>query len=342
MDGRTVNKSTSGCFPSGRRLRARPRVFSHSFIAAAARSVTLTMDFSPSLASSSHAVPSGLAPQTILLDSDIRDWVVLPLLVIMISAGLLRHHVGILLRGKAKPIPRVEQRSKSDLQRASRIRSGSANFISTQKWQARRDYYSSTFLREEAEWAIKEKETAPTDSGAPDPMNPMSMMDGMMGNMAFMVQNMVMMQGISHFFKGYVLVKIPFPLTQGFKGMFQRGLELQTLDTSYVSSVSWYFLVMYGLRGFFRLVIGDPSQEQTESIMLQSQLGTQTAPAGPAQFDAPKMLKAEGDNLELLPAHKSSFDDVEKRLLGNRYPKKKLQVGDDLYGYGSVGSKKKK
>ena len=36
--------------------------------------------------------------------------------------------------------------------------------------------------------------------------------------------------------------------------MFQRGLEgLSTLDTSYVSSVSWYFLVMFGLRGFFRL-----------------------------------------------------------------------------------------
>lgn len=161
---------------------------------------------------------------------------------------------------------------------------------------------------------------------------------------AFMVQNMIMMQGISHFFKGYVLVKIPFPLTQGFKGMFQRGLELQTLDTSYVSSVSWYFLVMFGLRGFFRLVIGDPTQEQVESTMLQQQLGTQTGGApGPQQFDASKALNAEADNLELLPTHKSSLDDVEKRLLGKRYPKKKLRAGDDLFvGYGKVGGSKKK
>lgn len=155
---------------------------------------------------------------------------------------------------------------------------------------------------------------------------------------------MVMMQGISHFFKGYVLVKIPFHLTQGFKGMFQRGLELQTLDTSYVSSVSWYFLVMFGLRGFFRLVIGDPSQEQVESNMVQSQLGVQPSGGPPQQFDAPKALNAEADNLELLPSHKSSLDDVEKRLLGKKYPKKKLKVGDDLFtGYGKVsGSKKKK
>lgn len=140
------------------------------------------MDSSASLSSSSSAVPSGLAPQTILLDSDIRDWVVLPLLVIMIAAGLLRHSVGIVLKGKSKPLSREEQRAKSDLQRASRIRSGSANFISTKQWNARRDYYSGTFLREEATWATQEKETNPS-SGGPDPMNPMSMMDGMMGNM---------------------------------------------------------------------------------------------------------------------------------------------------------------
>ena len=141
------------------------------------------MDSSASLASSSSAVSSGLASQTILLDSDIRDWVVLPLLVIMIAAGLLRHFVGILLKAKAKPLTRVEQRSKSDLQRCARIRSGSANFIATPTWCARREYYSA-FLREQAEWATQEQEQNPT-KGGPDPMNPMSMMDGMMGNMAF-------------------------------------------------------------------------------------------------------------------------------------------------------------
>lgn len=301
---------------------------------------------------SSGSVPSGLSTQNLLLDPDIRDWVVLPLLVIMIAAGLLRQHLGTLLRSKAKKIPYVEGRAKNSLARAMRLRGGSSNFITSAKWEARRRYLSAKdggHLREEADWAEHEATTekAKEASGGMDMMNPMSMMEGMQGNLAFMVQNMVMMQGISFFFKGFILVKVPFPLTNGFKGMFQRGLDLSTLDTSYVSSVSWYFLVMFGLRAFFRLVIGDPSQEMVESAKIQHDLGTQTnAPAGPQQFDAPAKLRGEADNLELLPRHKSSLDDVEKRLLGKRYPKKKLSTsaGDDFFGQISAkqSSKKKK
>mmetsp|Transcript_53216 Transcript_53216/g.159296 ORF Transcript_53216/g.159296 Transcript_53216/m.159296 type:complete len:171 (+) Transcript_53216:1097-1609(+) len=168
--------------------------------------------------------------------------------------------------------------------------------------------------------------------------------------MVFMVQNMVMMQGISHFFQGYVLVKVPFPLTNGFKQMFQRGLQLTTLDTSYVSSVSWYFLVMFGLRAFFRLAIGDPSPETFENQVTQLELGRAqgAAPVGPQQFDAPKALRVEADNLELV-RQRPALDDAERRLLGKRYPKKKLlgagrgrNAGDDIFGYGNLKGKKGK
>lgn len=131
------------------------------------------------------AVPSGLSEQTLLLDSDIRDWVVLPLLVIMVCAGLLRHYSGILLKANPKPMPKVESRGKNLLSCAMRIRTGNANFISQSKWEARRKFYSDReegYLRKEAEWATKEAETA-QDTQAADPMNPMAMMDGMKGNM---------------------------------------------------------------------------------------------------------------------------------------------------------------
>lgn len=160
-------------------------------------------------------------------------------------------------------------------------------------------------------------------------MDPSTMMDGMKGNMAAMVQNMVMMQGISHFFRGFVLVRVPFPLTRGFKQMFQRGLfELNTLDTSYVSSVSWYFLVMFGLRAFFRLAMGDPVQEDMEGQKVQKELGKDYGGGGPPgnQFDGPKALRAEAENLELLNARQRVFrvDEAEKKLLGKRYPRKKV------------------
>lgn len=58
-------------------------------------------------------------------------------------------------------------------------------------------------------------------------MNPNGMVDMMKGNMAFMVPNIVMMGLISYFFAGFVLVKVPFSLTLGFKSMLQRGIELE-------------------------------------------------------------------------------------------------------------------
>lgn len=309
--------------------------------------------------------------QTLLLDSQIRDWVVLPLLVIMISAGLLRAHVGRLLRPPPKPIPHMDARAKSALLRSSRLRSGAGGFLSGGRWEARRLAWSMGegssssgnmgWLRLEATRAETDKkiqEAIQTENGGNDTNDPMAaaipgmdpgaMMDGMKGNMAAMVQNMVMMQGISHFFRGFVLVRVPFPLTRGFKQMFQRGLfDLSTLDTSYVSSVSWYFLVMFGLRAFFRLAMGDPLQEEMEGNEIQKELGRDYGGGGPpgAQFDGPKMLRSEADNLELINLRSRRFkiDEAEKNLLGKRYPKKKLskkKFGEDvLFGMSSGKSK---
>ena len=117
--------------------------------------------------------------------------------------------------------------------------------------------------------------------------------------MVFTVRNMVVMQGISHFFHGFVLVKVLFPLTNGFKRIFQRGLDLSNLETSYVSNVSWYFIVMFGLRAFFRLTIGDPSPDTLESTIKQRDLGMAEGPTpvDPQQFVTPKALISEAENL---------------------------------------------
>jgi len=150
-------------------------------------------------------------PQNLLLDSNIRDWVVLPLLVIMIAAGLLRHHVSVWLRTTSKPIPYHDVQARNLLQRATRLHSISN--VSKVKWEARRRYYSTGLLREEVARLEQERkqqeEQAKNDSTRMEDFNPMSaMMDTVKGNAVFMVQNMVMMQGISFFFQGYVLLKV--------------------------------------------------------------------------------------------------------------------------------------
>jgi hypothetical protein len=75
--------------------------------------------------------------------------------------------------------------------------------------------------------------------------------------------------------------------------------------------------------------------------MLQK-LGMHQAPPTATAFDGAKLLKTEADFLELISKHKSELDDVEKRLLGRKYPKKKVSAKDDLYGYGTVTSTKSK
>jgi hypothetical protein len=285
---------------------------------------------------------------TLLLDPDIRDWVVLPLFVIMVAAGLLRQSVGQLLQSAKQKIPPTAQRAENVLKQTTKIRSGAAHYMTTWKWSGRKQHYRQLLL-DEADWCDQQHEQEQSkEKDSDDPMNmmmnnPLSMMKG---NMAFMVQNMVMMQGIQHFFSGFILLKVPFNLTIGFKNMFQRGLaELPDLESSYVSSVSWYFLVMYGLRSFFKIAIGEPPLEVRHQEMAARSWGLQNQPPpGKAQDGEgmAKQLRQEAENLELiLQQHKSDFDTVEKRLLGKtRYPKKSTlgKNSDDFF----LGDDKKK
>jgi len=104
--------------------------------------------------------------------------------------------------------------------------------------------------------------------------NPNAMVDMLKNNMVFMVPNFVMMQFVGYFFDGFVCLKVPFPLPSNrFKLMLQRGVDLKTLDVSYVSSLSWYFILTMGLNGIYKLALGEGS-EMDEARMMQMQVWT--------------------------------------------------------------------
>ena len=94
---------------------------------------------------------------TLLLDPDIRDWVVLPLFVIMVAAGLLRQYVGRWMQSAKVKTPLIASRSQNMLKQTTRIRSyGASHYMTTTwKWHLRRQHVVQQ-LRAEAEWCEEE------------------------------------------------------------------------------------------------------------------------------------------------------------------------------------------
>lgn len=201
--------------------------------------------------------------ELLLLDSAIRDWVVLPMVLIVLLVGVGRHYVQELI--KTTPFYTeqdvAEFRCKQIIQKAARLRMN-GQFLTSASYQKRKAY----LIRKKV-GLLREKTPA-----VANPMsNPMAMMDMMKGNLTFMIPNFAMMGFVSNFFTGFVCLKVPFSLPSSrFRLMLQRGVDLNTLDVSYVSSLSWYFLVTFGMNGVYKLILGgDVDLDDTKMMQQQ-------------------------------------------------------------------------
>ncbi|MBA0748617.1 hypothetical protein Gogos_002609 [Gossypium gossypioides] len=94
--------------------------------------------------------------------------------------------------------------------------------------------------------------------------------------------------------------------------MLQNGIDLSTVDVSYVSSRSWYFLNLFGLRGLFSLILGEENaMDDTQRMMQMGGFG----------FDPSKSLSAEKDGLDIvqhdwaLPKFEHRAEAVLKKLV---------------------------
>ena len=99
--------------------------------------------------------------------------------------------------------------------------------------------------------------------------DPSAMSNMMKNNLGQMVPQMLTMAWVNFFFSGFIVARVPFPLTQRFRGMLQRGVDLPSLDVTYVSSLSWYFLNVFGLRGVLALVLGEATVDDTQLMQQQ-------------------------------------------------------------------------
>ena len=229
----------------------------------------------------------------------------------MILTGVLRHYVTILLQTPPKPAATPEEsRERLALLRGAQLRQH-CPALSRASFEARKEYLidnykKGTFLK--------------NPNGSDGPANPMSdpaAMEGMMGmmkgNMAMMIPQTLIMSWINAFFAGFVILRLPFPLTIRFKSMLQSGVMTRDLDVRWVSSLSWYFLCLFGLQGVFIFILGN--EGAAAQMQQMSGMPPQQA-AGPFQpgQDPAKMFNAEAENLEVAEWW-GVLDGAEDRLL---------------------------
>ncbi|KAH7359440.1 integral membrane protein DUF106-domain-containing protein [Plectosphaerella cucumerina] len=252
-----------------------------------------------------------LPDQQIHRDPQLFYWILVPITVVMILTGILRHYASVLLATAPKPLEKAALREQRAMIHGQTVRANH-HVLSKKSFEARREhlitsYESGAFLKN------------PGGKGQP-PANPLTdpnAMDGMMGmmknNMAMIIPNTLIMSWINAFFSGYVIMKLPFPLTLKFKSMLQAGVATKELDPRWMSSISWYFLCIFGLRSVFVFLLGsDNAADQMAQQM--GQMGAQQANMFAPGQDPDKLFQAEAENIAVVD-HYSVLDDVEQRLL---------------------------
>ncbi|BFZ53303.1 hypothetical protein PYCC9005_000326 [Savitreella phatthalungensis] len=237
--------------------------------------------------------------QELLLDSSLRDWVLLPILFVMMLVGVARAYMGELLAsdGPSKKLTLLESREQGALARAAVLRTAGQH-IPRKAFEEKRKYLIDAFVADKYLADPEAKGQAP-----PNPLTDPNGMDGMMnmlkGNMANMVPQMGLMAWTNYFFSGFILLQLPFPLTLRFKQMLQSGVATRDLDVAWVSSLSWYFLNLFGLQFFYSLVLGDAAGNAAE--LAAGMAGMPQMSGGPLApgSDPSKLFAAEAENLEV-------------------------------------------
>ncbi|XP_046384593.1 ER membrane protein complex subunit 3 isoform X2 [Ischnura elegans] len=198
----------------------------------------------------------------------------------------------------------LQQLQDSQVMIRSRMLRENGKYIPKQSFLMRRHYFNN----EETGYFKTQKRAAAVQNPMTDPSVMIDMLKGNVTN----VLPMIMIGGwINWMFSGFVTTKVPFPLTLRFKPMLQRGIELLSLDAAWVSSASWYFLNVFGLRSIYALVLGENNAaDQARHIQDQMSGAAMAMPPDPKAA-----FKAEWEALEICEHH-WALGNVDAEMMG--------------------------
>lgn len=251
----------------------------------------------------------------ILLDPRIRDFVLLPIFVVVVLMSVLRSNLMTIFKSDPK-VDLKEMKTNNMLNRCRMLRAN-MHFLGSAAFKSRKAY----FVKKDVGVLVKDPPKAkdPMEAlsgGGPDPMAAMGMMKN---QMFFMVSQGVLGYWVSHLFSGFLVAKTPFPLTFQFKGMMQRGVDVSALEPGYVSALCWYMFVMmssHSLIGLAQSLFtkeGGDDEDNPMMAMMGSMGGGGAGMMPGGGPDMSKIYKQEQENLEMMQ-HEFVLDNIEIEL----------------------------
>lgn len=148
-------------------------------------------------------------------------------------------------------------------------------------------------------------------------MNPNQMGKMLQNNLLMTATQIGQYSLVNYFFSGFIIGKVPFPLTQKFRGMLQSGVSVVGLDVKYVSSLSLYFLSIFGFSPIYQMILNnDDENDDFTNPMDQMNPMASMGGANPlaGQEDIPKMANSEADAMKVV-IHKFAFENSDQELL---------------------------
>jgi hypothetical protein len=266
------------------------------------------------------------------LDTSIRNWVFIPITIITVAVNLLIKYLTILSNQKRKD-PRQSSAQhegeednfiktemsnrdsdiiiKSAIARSVKLRTNYMH-ISDRGFKSRKAFFIGTdgFLKKKFE------------NKAPEIMNPNMMFDMLKKSGVSGLYYVIIFVGVGFFFSGFILLKLPFGLTQKFRSMLQQGLNLPDVDVSYVSAISWCLLLIFGLNSIVQHFDGGENfsmLKEQEQMMKGPMMGAFGQPGN--EFE--KLLNDEKDNIEIIPHYSLLDDSIDRLIEKNEYLLKK-------------------
>ncbi len=181
-----------------------------------------------------------LPPGEFVLDNRIALWAMLPISLATLAMVLLRRSLTVLWTERVpQTLPKI--RDAAVLGRAANLRfSGSC--VSRAQFLVRKAY----FVNERTGVLVTPKTVAASSASAL--MSPQTLANQVTGTMSSIVPQMILGGWARYLFAGVTVCRLPFSLSERFRGMLQSGMEAvgQGVGVHYVSALSWYILNLFG------------------------------------------------------------------------------------------------